>query len=328
MRRKVKRNQWIANVLYNGDAILLIDGNEQKRYQEQKEENNNPPKTTVIICDGHYIEVGEMVDGNCIARCVMWHDPMMYWGEYHQYFNQAEVRVITCYLKTYRLSAKNSGLEESAEELSNYIQKKLEGNILLIGHSKGGLMMYETGCIMPATSKRQLSVMTISAPFAGTIMSSKEVFRVAPKRHFSWLLNKIQEFLCSEHQGDFDIVPNSCFLNSLCELPEYVNHIAFVSFANVKGFTKKGFTDYLLKILDNLCYIEGDGIVSGQSQIAWKRKPDMCLIAFTTHDSSLRMVLEDFAKYAGKELFFSEVHEFQELKELENVLAELDVLSR
>lgn len=317
MMKKVRKNQWIDAVIYNGNNLLLT------------EPEKNPEEaivTTVFICEGRYLQVGEMVDVDSVGRCILWHEPLMWWNNYAEYFDMKRVRVINCYPKFSRITENQSDIENVAYEISQYIlNQNIKGNVLLIGHSEGGLIMYEAGRNIPHSDNRHVTILTISTPFGGSIMAlSHDDFANIPKKHpsfMNWLHNKYCRYTAKSY-----VAPNSKFLKKLEPLPDEVNHISLMSYIEKdKTYIKRRFIDRVLERVNTYCNIKGDGIVSLDSQACWPkgREPEVCLVVFTTHASSLRFVLEDFGMRADSELFFSGIGELQEYEGLENFLENL-----
>lgn len=316
MRGRVRRNQWIDGVIYNGQHLLLMEEKEQPEEEKVRQ-------TTVFVCDGYHLKVGEISGSDYNLRCVLGHDPFMQWHNYSQYFVPNLTRVVTCYLKAGRTS-----IEDAADELTQYIlDQKIEGKIILIGHSKAGLMMYRVGTKLNKKSpNKSVAVLTSSAPFGGTALATKRSFAECEKKHFAKFLTWIHGKICSEHQADFDIEPNSEFLNGLEPLPDNVNHIAFISTIYNLKRPCSGWRDHCLRRLDQWCTIGGDGIVSFKSQEKFpmngnkKRMPDMCLVISATHNNSLERMLSEFGKYALGEFFFSMLEDFRQSDELESII--------
>lgn len=307
MRGRVRRNQWIEGVIYNGSNILLM---EERRKPYAKPDKPMKPRITVFICDGNHLRVGEIREDTFVGRCVLEHDPMMRWGNYDRFFHDETVRVITVYLKS-----NNDGLEAISKELLRYIASAdIEGKILLIGHSKGGIFLYKVGKkLAESNDKNNVAVITVSAPFGGTVMASNKQFEKSPKLCFPKMMNWLHKKICSEHQDDLDVEVDSKFLKSIRPLPDYVNHIAFVSLISSKH-SCQSIRDHLLKVVNHWCLIRGDGVVSCASQEKWPAFsiPDMCFVISATHANAMKRVLSAVAQYAGGEFFFSELEAFRE----------------
>ena len=111
-----------------------------------------------------------------------------------------------------------TGLNEAARDLANFIAtNELGEDIWLIGHSKCGVCFYKAiEYISTYLIRSKIYLVTISAPFNGTIMASNR-FKKIPKR-MNFLLNFVHGLLFSDHAVDKDISPHSEFLSSLpCE---------------------------------------------------------------------------------------------------------------
>lgn len=159
MRGRVRKNQWIEGVVFNGSSLLMT---EQRGVNPQEDRDKlSQQTTTVFVCDGFHLKIGVMPEVGCFGYCVKECDPEMRWKNFNQYFGEHMVRVITCYLKT------NQNLNKAAEELAEYIiMQQIMGKILLVGFSQGGLVMYRAGTLVPLAGKRKITVMTVAAPFA------------------------------------------------------------------------------------------------------------------------------------------------------------------
>ena len=289
--KKVNTGDRIDNIIFIGDDIILIE--EQRPLHSESEED---VETTIIISDGHHLDVTVgMNEGEDVVR---WADPLMHWKDYTQYFPK-NVRIINAYFKKYY-----GGLKNASEELAGYISDFLSGYIMLVGHSKSGLMMYDCAQVVEPSKNRRLGVMTVSAPFAGTVMASRESFRKQPKKLAS-IMNYIHGAICSEHAGDLDILPESEFISNLKPLPEQIHHFGVINGfdGGLKGCST--WTDFGLRLVDSLCKIEGDGIVSIESQVSFPRTPNIPAFVTTSHDSAFEKALSEFGKYAlrnGKNL--------------------------
>lgn len=316
--KKVRKNQWIESVIYSDTNLLLV---ERKRPTETAQTG-----TTVFICDGKYLQVGEVRDGSYIGRCVMWNEAGMYWNDYEKYFDLNKVRVVICYPKFCKSGENQNGLEETAYDFAKYIsEQNVTGNVLLIGHGKGGLIMYKAATILPYAANRQVTVMTISTPFRGTPMADSNAFEHRYKRHFTKLINRFQSKYFQATQSNLDMAPRSEFLSYLDPLPKEVNHIAFTSTIDKEHCFVKKIKDKILVLIDEWCAIKGDGIMPFESQNYWpgNRKPEVSLIIATTYASSMETVLKDFGEYAETELFFSKISALQDEAGLESIIGEL-----
>ena len=333
MVRIVRKNQCIDNVVYSGENIVLVDQSQKLRLYNTKEEVKYV--TTAIICDGHYLGVGT-VDDNGLCHYAIWHDPWMKWKDYTKYFG-LEVRVLVCYLKKDR-----GNLQDCACELAAYVHSYVREKVLLIGHSKGGLMMYSAAYEL-ATSKeekdRKLTVMTVSAPFGGTVLGNKEQFLRLEKKH-SKFVNRWYNRLYSGHLGDLDVSYGSEFIRDFKGLPNNSHHMAFASIIPIDADKSTSISDWAMKKLDKWANIQGDGIVSFDSQTMWpysvdgdvaeedgiirierhQRDPDLFMIVKGTHVNSLDIVLRDFGKYAATEFYFSMIKDFADSQYIKRLL--------
>lgn len=324
MARIVRKNQSISDVIYNGENIVLIDQSRELRLNETNKEINYV--TTAIVCDGHYLGVGSVNDYGAICYYAIWHDPWMTWKNYTKYFG-IDVRVLACYLKKDR-----GNLDDCACELATFVHGHVREKVLLVGHSKGGIVMYSTGRKLASSeekSNRKVTVMTVSTPFGGTPLGDKEEFLQLEKEH-SKLVNKWYLKLYSGHQGDLDVSVGADYIRDAKGLPYNVNHMAFTSVIPVDDKKSVSISDWAIKKLDKWAHIKGDGIVSFDSQTHWpviddektvdengiirikchEREPDLHMVVMASHVTSLDTVLNDFGKYAASEFYFSMMKDF------------------
>lgn len=227
----VKNGELYENIAYKGKNVVI----------EVLQEGDNP--TEVIICSSGYNF--ELDENNRVQK----HDPLMF--KPNNPFKDKNVKVLNMY---YTFSA--TGLEDAAREVAEYINSSLKSyDVTLIGHSKSGL------CFVKATNwiEERVRIITISAPFKGTILADKEAFSKRLGTIGKFLYDKI----FSNHKVDQDIAPNSKFLNDL----EY-HYLKKHDYVNIVSEVGLSFNpiDFVLYLLDTLQNINGDGIVSSHSQ--------------------------------------------------------------
>ena len=92
-------------------------------------------------------------------------------------------------------------------EFINNLPEKYE-QIFLVGHSKCGLCLYNVTCYC----QKEITLVTISTPFKGTIIADKETVEKKLKLQ---ILKKIYNMIFSNHIVDRDIIPNSHFIQNL-----------------------------------------------------------------------------------------------------------------
>lgn len=212
MKGRVRKNQWIEGVVFNGSSLLMT---EQRGVNPQEDRDKLSQQTTVFVCDGFHLKVGVMPEEGCFGYCVKECDLKMRWKNFNQYFGEHMVRVITCYLKT------NQNLNKAAEELAEYIiMQQIMGKILLVGFSQGGLVMYRAGTLVPLDGRRKITVMTVAAPFAevrGENSLFGEALEALPpdRKHISFInvssewrsKNSINKLLSRKREEENPVIP-------------------------------------------------------------------------------------------------------------------------
>lgn len=203
-------------------------------------------KHIIILGSGYSLSLDE-------NHQITHHDPFMILPDMKKYDNDTVVFSIF-----YPFEAK--GLEAAGKELANFINSyfKESNHITLIGHSKCG------ACFANATQwikRKQLNVVTVSAPFYGTPVTDLENFSA----NLNWLVRKIYGIIFSDHKVDRDIAPNSSFI-------QQANYEGLLKFnhVNVVSNCPTSFTinpiDLFLRYLNESQQIDGDGIVPASSQ--------------------------------------------------------------
>lgn len=167
------------------------------------------------------------------------------------------------------------GLEAAAKDLAEYIGlNELGEDILLIGHSKSGVCFYDAiKYIAPYYLRSDIKLITISAPFEGTIIASNS-FKKVPKK-FNILLNAIHRLLFKDHATNIDISPRSEFLKLLPleeEVLEMCVHYNICSTLKEKSFAECiGIHEKICKFFEWATGID-DGFVSLDSQFIRPKK--------------------------------------------------------
>lgn len=253
MRRFVKNNKILEGVVCKTENTII-----------QEVQRGRTRKRCYIIGNGHSLSV----DGN---NHVVKHDPLM-----HEFKPEiSEEYTVYAFYFTFECS----GLEESSREIAKFVNDLQDcyEEIFLVGHSKCGL------CVTNAVQycKKQVILVTISAPFLGTIMADKK--RVEAVLKFTPFI-KIYNMIFSDHNVDRDIAPNSAFIKnirpSVCE--RHINIIASLE----KTRDCRSVTDVFLLFVNKLMKINGDGIVSRTSQKATSSTRTMSI--FSSHANSLQ----------------------------------------
>ena len=277
----IKNGELYENIAYKGKNVVV----------EVLQEGDNP--SDVVICSsGYNFELDE-------KNRVIKHDPLMFKPD--NPFKDRNVKVLNMYF-----TFNATGLEDAAKEMAEYINNNLQDyRVTLIGHSKSGV------CFVATTKwlKEKVNIITISAPFNGTILADKE--------NFSKRLGTIGRFLYnqifSNHKVDQDIAPHSKFLANLdyncLKSHNYVNIISKVEItANP--------IDILLYVLNTCQNINGDGIVSRQSQ-----ELSLHLLEYTSisHSKEMQEKKQATTKYCGARWNICASHASSMLKGMELV---------
>lgn len=167
------------------------------------------------------------------------------------------------------------GMEAATRDLVSLIMRiQTDDEIWLIGHSKCGICFYNAiKYIAKFNINSNVKLVTISAPFDGTIMLSKR-FKNFPKR-FNMLLNLIHKEFFVEHAIDKDISPKADFLRTLPEEEQVVKccmHYNICSAFVGIGFREcRGIFEKFCKFISWATLIE-DGVVRYESQYIWLNK--------------------------------------------------------
>lgn len=235
MRRFILKNHFLKGVVYKTENIVV------QKIQEGRKEDK---------C--YIIGTGSSLSVNSENR-VIHHDPCM------KEFNPMLSKDYTVYVFYFTFEA--AGLEEAAKDVAEFTSNIWFEydylKIVLVGHSKAGLcaMMATKDCACPTT------LITISTPFYGTIMASKEKTEAVLRfRPFIF----IYRMIFSNHNVDKDITPSArcgkCIPYSVCE-----KHINVMS--KLCGVSDcKNILDLVLLFLNRYMRIGGDGIVPTSSQ--------------------------------------------------------------
>jgi hypothetical protein len=242
---------------------------------------NSENDDVVVIGTGNSLSLDE--DNVVVKR-----DPLMSIPDYLvQFFPNR-----TVYVFYYTFECK--GLNSASKDLANFINLNLrEKNVLLIGHSKSALCCYMA---TQHISNINMELITVSAPYKGTVVADAKLFNRTPKR-FSGFLKIVHKLVYSGHKVDYDIAPNSPFIKRLKSLKSadccHINVISTLQNSYNCRTIKEKFCYFLQWCLNVDGKQEGDGIVSLQSQkIDCKRE---CRIN-ASHENSLRIALEHLSK--------------------------------
>lgn len=256
MKQFVLKNEIMDGIVYKTENVVI------QRIQEGEER-----KRCYIIGNGHSLSVDV---NNVITK----HNPCM-----HKF--QPKISKETAVYAFY-FTFECSGLEESSKEIAEFVNNLSEEyeQIFLVGHSKCGLCLYNASHYC----EKGITLVTISTPFGGTIIADKET--IEKKLKFR-ILKKVYNMIFSDHNVDRDIIPNSRFIQNM-QSATYKEHINITSsFKNV--FSCKDILDLLLFICDKIMRINGDGLVSLNSQ---KVNSTRTINMICSHANSLRKGLE------------------------------------
>jgi hypothetical protein len=233
MKQFVLNNATINGIVYKTENVII-----QRIQKGEKRER------CYIIGNGHSLDV----DYNDV---VIKHDPGM-----HK-FQPKISKDDTVY--AFYFTFECLGLEEASKEIARFVNNLSEEykQLFLVGHSKCGLCLYNASHYC----EKSIILVTISTPFGGTVIADKETVE---KKLNSQILKKIYNMIFSDHAVDRDIIPNSYFIQNI-QSPVYNEHINIVSsLKNV--FSCRDIMDLLLFIWDRIMRINGDGLVSFDSQ--------------------------------------------------------------
>ena len=236
----VMKGDKAGEILYRSDNVIL-----------QVLEQNEDAQNVVILGEGYSESVNEE---GVITHC----DPLMFKPNTNL-FNQ-DTQVIYVYYP-FDVEQQQERLGIAGQEIASYINENLkdyeEENIVAIGHSKCGVCFAN----MAQWLNRKITIVTISAPFKGTVVADKKLF----KEKMNCFEFSIYNIMFSNHQVDKDITASSYFL----EQANYdglanQNHINIVSACKKKS---NNLIDNILSYINDKYSINGDGIVPLESQL-------------------------------------------------------------
>lgn len=236
----VIRGEKTGEIIYESENIVL-------QVQEERKDAQN----LVILGEGYSKSVDN--DGRVI-EC----DPFMLKLD-EKLFGQ-ETQVIYVYFP-FDTKEQPERLATAGMELANYINEELilykDDDIIAIGHSKCGVCFAN----MAQWLTRKITIVTISSPFKGTILTDKDLCRSKTNNIEFWVYNRI----FSNHQVDKDIIPDSYFLQNVnYDGLETQNHINIISKFNQNP---NDLVDCVLWYIKENYLPESDGIVPVESQI-------------------------------------------------------------
>ena len=260
MKKLVKKGQYLKNVVFKGKNIVV-----------QQIERELRSKRCIVIGNGHSLSV----DKN---DKVTLHDPGM------SKFSVSMKHTVYAFYFTFE----SDGLLESSKELAEFVNKLsyYYEDIILVGHSKCGL------CVQNAKQfiTRKSTIVTISAPFDGTIIADKKACEAKLKNP---ILIKIYNKIFSDHNVDKDIMPNSEFIKNMNQQCIDLNITSSIN----KVGDCKNIMDWILLIFDKMMKVNGDGIVSLDSQKKCFSYIDVNISC--SHATSLQKGLEVFKSFYG-----------------------------
>ena len=179
------------------------------------------------------------------------------------------------------------GLEKSSEEIAKFVNEQLLERfeqIFLIGHSKCGVCLYNASRYI---QQGKVTLVTISAPFKGTVVADKEYMENILKYR---LLTLIYNMIFSDHNVDRDIKPDSEFIRMINSEIQTTQSYIFMEHINIIAMLDdilscQNLVDFFLYIWNKAIKLEGDGIVPISSQ---KTKEIWRFDIKASHASSLK----------------------------------------
>ena len=236
----VMKGDEAGEILYKSDNVIL-----------QVLDKNENAQNVVILGEGYSESVNEK---GIITQC----DPLMFKPNTNL-FNQ-NTQVIYVYYP-FDIEQQQERLGIAGQEIASYINENLKDyedeNIVAIGHSKCGVCFAN----MAQWLNRKITIVTISAPFKGTIVADKSVFK-EKMNYFEFI---IYDMMFSNHQVNKDIITGSYFLEqSNYDGLANQNHINIVSTCKKEA---DNFVDNILAYINDKYLINGDGIVPLESQL-------------------------------------------------------------
>ena len=252
----VKKGEILNNVVYKSENLIITKEREGKG-------------ELVILGTGYSLSIDE---NNRITHC----DPFMKWPDLSVF--RDDTTVLSIY---FPFEAK--GLKYAGKELCQFANSLPEGKNFIL-HSKSGICIALTCGML----NERANIVTISTPFRGTIIADQKL--VLPQ--LNWFERKIYKMIFSNHKVDRDITPRSKIIRkaNYSALKRH-NHINVISTCPNNG-TK--LIDKLLCFLDNKLSIQGDGIVSVESQTI---AAAYTIKVTVTHASSLAEAVIGVRKY-------------------------------
>lgn len=248
----------LRNVVYKSQNLIIQHMNEGSR------------NIAIIVGSGHSVSVDD--DGNVTFSDPCFHPPEKIKG----YGNDCTIFTIY-YPETCK------GLDIAGKELARFINIKLQlySKIILHGHSECGVCFLYLYQWLYKWAKLRTHVVSVSAPLKGTPFADFEEF----SKNLNVIEKSVYSKFFSNNKVDRDVCPNSNFFEKLnIELlleSRYKNHFHFVVSKRGPSFNP---IDWLLYLIDIRTKINGDGIVSLESQI-----PDVMYdTVFASHATSMR----------------------------------------
>lgn len=253
MKTLVKKGQYLGNVAFKGKNVII-----------QQIEREVRSKRCIVIGNGHSLSVDE-------NDYITLHDPGM------SKFSVSMESTVYAFYFTFE----SDGLSESSKEIADFVNNLSHyyEDVILIGHSKCGL------CVQNAKQyiNRNVTIVTISAPFDGTFIADK---KACERKLKNPLLIKIYNKIFSDHNVDKDIIPNSEFIQNMNRQCIDLNITSSISKV---GHCKK-IMDFILLIFDKMMGVNGDGIVSLKSQTGCLCNESISI--HCSHATSLKKGLE------------------------------------
>lgn len=110
-------------------------------------------------------------------------------------------------------------IEPLSKQVADFIEQNKLENIILLGHSKGGVIAKHVVCTYPEITQRVIKVIAIASPFGGTKLAALKIQNLDQLLPNSPLLSELAQntevnskFLCIYPQLDNHTIPNTSAL--------------------------------------------------------------------------------------------------------------------
>lgn len=243
-------------------------------------------KKVVLIGDGSSLTI-KMVNKEFI---ITQHEPLDKApdiADIRKIFNNCTDTAVFLFFFSYECQ----GLEQAGKDIADWLKERfMKKDITIIGHSKSGVCVYNL--VKHYMNGMNVKLLTISTPFRGTPIASREEFKKIPKK-FNFVLNLIHKAIFSGHNVDQDIAVGSNFLNNVNVEPltnvKHINIVTSCSFSNIFNMCKD-YKDIFCCLMAGCFNFQSDGIVPKESQ---KIHSNLEIEYVLPHNYSLWYVLEN-----------------------------------